>query len=146
MATSYSIPYTPGQLPDYSQLTPAQNAAITAILQQKGVLPPNTAQPYLPGGSCDPAVIGLMPSSQQGYAQSLCAQGKAGYQIGTGINASDLPTVMQGITALPSSLSAQAQFAAQPITNFVNSLTSIPWWVWAIGLAVGAIVVVDLLK
>ena len=131
-------------LPNFSNLTPQQNAQITSILQQNGVLP--MAAPAL----CSAAYLAAIPAAQQAYAQKLCAEGQAGYNIGMGIDQYNLPQVQQGLAQLPGAVSTIGsdigQTVAQPIAAAWNAITGIPAWVWIAGVIVVGLVIVEIVK
>lgn len=151
MATAYTLPYPTGAmatgtepLPDFTGITPAQNAQITAILQQNGVLP--APAPAL----CTAAYIAAIPAAQQAYAKQLCAEGQAGYNIGMGIDQYNLQQVQQGLVQLPGAASAIGSdigsTVAAPLTAAWNAISSVPAWLWIAGAIVVGLVVIEIAK
>jgi len=142
---AFTLNYNPAQLPDYRNLTPAQNAKITQILQANGVLPTGYS-PQVYSSPCDPAYLATIPAANQAYAQQLCAMGISGYNLGNGLYNYDATQAGTGIAQLPSSLAAAASFAAQPVVDAAKSLLNVPWWVWAALAALGVVIVIDIVK
>ncbi len=128
-------------LPNYSNLTPAQNAQITAILQANGVLP--ASAPAL----CSSAYIAAIPAANQAYAQSLCDQGQAGYNIGNAIATNNTAQLQLGLSQLPGSVSAIGGQIASAAGGALDSLLpTIPTWLWVSLGAVGVVLLIALVK
>lgn len=113
-------------------ITPASEAAQTAAVQIPTSIQGNAALDAAINAALHPTAA---PAPLTPYEQSLWNQGKAGYNIGTGLANSNATQVATGLTQLPSSAAAMAK-ANAPSPTIPWPKISIPWWAW---VAVGVV-------
>lgn len=119
-------------LPD--SLTPQSEATQTAALN----IPTSIAGRAALNEEIQSALFPKPAPTMTPYEQQLWQEGRAGYNIGVGLQNSDTGQVSTGIAQLPSSLAAMAKDNS-PTLKLKWPKITVPWWAW---LVVGALGVV----